>query len=145
MTYETKPVFIKDAIRDIHQFLITEKVRDKVSIISSGGIIMAEHVPKAVICGTDAVAINTSVLIALQCEFAGEIRYPEQSKIKSERFDTNWGTKRLTNLLSSWHNQSIEILSAMGMKDIRRLRGDTGRAIFKEDIENEAFIDLEVV
>ena len=26
-----------------------------------------------------------------------------------------------------------------------QLRGDTGRAIFKEDIEDEAFIDLEVV
>ena len=145
MTYESNPVFIKDAIRDIHQFFVQEKVRDKISLITTGGIIMAEHVPKAVICGTDAVAINSSVLIALQCEFEGEVKYPKLSKIKSEHFDSEWGSKRLTNLLSSWHNQCIEILSAMGMRDIRRLRGDTGRAIFKEDIEDEAFIDLEVV
>ena len=145
MTYESKPRFIKEAIREIHLFLVSENLRDKVSIITSGGIIMAEHVPKAIICGTDAVAINTSVLVALQCEFESEIRYPETSKIKTETFDTNWGERRLVNMLSSWHNQCIEILSAMGMRDVRRLRGDTGRAIFKEDIENEAFIDLEVV
>ena len=145
MTYESNPKFIKEAIRDIHQYLVKENLRDKVSIITSGGIILAEHVPKAVICGTDAVAINTSALIALQCEFIGELKNSEESFIKPERFDRVWGTNRLTNLLASWYNQSIEILSAMGMRDVRRLRGDTGRAIFKEDIENEAFIDLEVI
>ena len=145
MTYESNSTFIKDAIRDIHQFLVKEKLRDKISIIASGGIILAEHVPKAIICGSDVVAINTSILVALQCEFKGEIRFPEKSKIKKESFDSKWGEQRLANLLSSWHNQCIEILSAMGMRDIRRLRGDVGRAIFKEDIENEAFIDLEVV
>lgn len=145
MTYESNPQFIKEAIRDIHQFLVKENLRDKISIITSGGIILAEHVPKAIICGSDAVAINTSALIALQCEFEGELKTPEQSIIKQEAFDSNWGTRRLTNLLASWYNQSIEILSAMGMRDVRRLRGDTGRAIFKEDIEDEAFIDLEVI
>ena len=145
MSYESKPRFIKDVIREIHQFLVEKNIRDQVSIISSGGIILAEHVPKAIICGSDAVAINTTILIALQNEFIGELRFPDKSKIKNEKLDPVWGTKRLSNVLSSWYNQTIEILSAMGIRDVRRLRGDVGRAIFKEDIENEAFIDLEVV
>ncbi|MFW9927801.1 MAG: hypothetical protein ACFFD1_00240 [Candidatus Thorarchaeota archaeon] len=45
--------------------------------------------------------------------------------------------------MGSWHNQIIEILSAMGIRDIRRLRGDIGRAMFKEDMEKEAFSGIE--
>jgi hypothetical protein len=30
----------------------------------------------------------------------------------------------------------------MGIREVRRLRGEVGRAIFREDIEKEAFGDL---
>jgi hypothetical protein len=30
----------------------------------------------------------------------------------------------------------------MGMRDVRRLRGDVGRAMFNEDLEKEAFSDI---
>jgi len=33
-------------------------MRDEVSLIFSGGIAMAEHVPKAMICGADLTAID---------------------------------------------------------------------------------------
>ena len=36
----------------------------------------------------------------------------------------------------------IEVLGAMGIREVRRLRGEVGRAIFMEDIEREAFSDL---
>jgi hypothetical protein len=48
----------------------------------------------------------------------------------------------MVNLMGAWHSQLIEVLGAMGIREVRRLRGEVGRAIFKEDIEREAFGDL---
>jgi hypothetical protein len=45
----------------------------------------------------------------------------------------------LVNLITAWHAQLLEVLGAMGLRDVRRLRGEVGRAIFKEDIEKETF------
>jgi hypothetical protein len=136
------PSFVGDLVRSVHGKLVKESLRDDVTIIVSGGIILAEHVPKAIICGADLVAIDTTMLIALQAQFLGECKSPETGRITPEKFDTRWGEQRLVNLLVSWHDQLIEILSAMGMRDVRRLRGDVGRAMFNEDLEKEAFVDI---
>lgn len=134
--------FVSDLIRSVHRQLVKEALRDEVSLIASGGITLAEHVPKAIICGADLVALDTTVLVALQAQFLGECASPETGRIKEEKFDPDWGEQRLVNLLASWHDQLIEILSAMGMRDVRRLRGDVGRAMFNEDLEKEAFGDI---
>jgi hypothetical protein len=139
---EQNPRFIKDLIREVQLRLVSESFRDDVTLVASGGITKAEHVPKAIICGADLVAIDTTVLVALQSRFEGECVSPESGKIVPERFDSGWGEQRLVNLLASWHDQLIEILSAMGMRDVRRLRGDVGRAMFNEDLEMEAFRDI---
>jgi hypothetical protein len=132
----------KDLIRAVHEKLVHESLRDDVTLIASGGITLAEHVPKAIICGADLVAIDTTILVALQAEFLSECVSSQTGKIKHENFDSRWGEQRLVNLLASWHDQLIEILSAMGMRDVRRLRGDVGRAMFNEDLEREAFADI---
>jgi glutamate synthase domain-containing protein 2 len=95
-----------------------------------------------VICGADFVAIDTTALVALQEEFLSECASAQTGTIRRETFDSRWGGQRLVNLLGSWHDQLIEILSAMGMRDVRRLRGDTGRAMFNDDLEREAFADI---
>jgi Conserved region in glutamate synthase len=136
------PRFIKELIREIQGKLVSESRRDDVTLVASGGITRAEHVPKAVICGADLIAIDTTVLVALQSQLQGECTSPESGRIAPERFDSMWGEHRLVNLLASWHDQLIEILSAMGMRDVRRLRGDVGRAMFNEDLEKEAFKDI---
>jgi glutamate synthase domain-containing protein 2 len=136
------PRFIKDTIREVHRRLVLESCRDQVTVIASGGITRAEHVPKAIICGTDVVGIDTTVLVALQARFEGECISPETGKIAHEQFDSSWGEQRLVNLLASWHDQLIEVLSAMGIRDVRRLRGDVGRAMFNEDLEKEAFGEI---
>ena len=135
-------LFVRDLIRSVHTQLVKEALRDEVTLIASGGITLAEHVPKAIICGADLVALDTTVLVALQTQFAGECVSPETGRIRDEKFDSGWGEQRLINLLASWHDQLIEILSAMGMRDVRRLRGDVGRAMFNEDLEEEAFADI---
>ncbi len=137
-----EPLFVKELVRSVHGSLVKESLRDEVTLIVSGGITLAEHVPKAIICGADLVAIDTTVLVALQAQFQGECRTPETGSIVPEKFDAKWGEQRLVNLLGSWHDQLIEILSAMGMRDVRRLRGDVGRAMFNEDLEKEAFADI---
>jgi len=136
------PKHVKDLIREVHGKLVSESCRDQVTLIASGGITRAEHVPKAIICGADLVAIDTTDLVALQCRFEGECVSPTSGRIAQETFDSKWGEQRLVNLLGSWHDQLIEILSAMGIRDVRRLRGDVGRAMFNDDLEKEAFRDI---
>jgi hypothetical protein len=61
---------------------------------------------------------------------------------KPRKIELDWGKQRLMNILAAWHEQIIEALSAMGKRDVRRLRGDVGRAIFYEEIRKEAFADI---
>ncbi|OLS28096.1 MAG: hypothetical protein HeimC3_00560 [Candidatus Heimdallarchaeota archaeon LC_3] len=138
-----KPKFIIEYIRLIHTKLVEIGVRNQLTIIVSGGIISAEHVPKAIICGADLVAIDTTILVALQTKFFADFSNSQSGNLIQNKFDSKWGSQRLTNLLASWYNQLIEVLSAMGIRDIRRLRGEVGRAIFKIDVEKEAFDGIE--
>jgi hypothetical protein len=138
-----QPRFVGDLLRSVHRALVSESLREEVTIIASGGITQAEHVPKAIICGADLVAIDTTILVALQARFEGECVSAETGRIRADHVNSEWGTQRLVNLLASWHDQLIEILSAMGMRDVRRLRGDVGRAMFNGDLEREAFSDIE--
>lgn len=140
---KTDSKFIIEYIRSVHIKLVERGIRNQISIIASGGIISAEHVPKAIICGADLVGIDTTTLVALQTKIIGECTTKSSGIIKQEKFNVNWGSQRLTNLFASWYNQLIEILSAMGIRDVRRLRGEIGRAIFKADIEKEAFNNIE--
>ena len=45
--------------------------------------------------------------------------------------------RRIENLIGAWHQQLIEVLGAMGIREVRRLRGETGRAMFFEDLERD--------
>jgi len=45
----------------------------------------------------------------------------------------------LKNLLASWRDQMLEVLGAMGLREVRRLRGEIGRAMLQKDLEREAF------
>ena len=58
---------IKDVLREIHGRLVNEGCRDEITLIVSGGIALAEHMAKAIICGADLVAVDTALLVALGC------------------------------------------------------------------------------
>ena len=73
---DTDRRLVKDIIRAVHLKLVDDRIRDEVTIIFSGGIAMAEHVPKAMICGADLTAIDLPLLIAL-----GARLYEEPEKI----------------------------------------------------------------
>ncbi len=135
--------FIMDAIRAAHEDLIARGIREQITLIGSGGIAAAEHVPKAIIAGLDAVAIETAALIALQAQFQSEVREAASAQIDLPHTDPEWARQRLVNLLGSWRDQLLEVLGAMGLREVRRLRGEIGRAMFQVDLEREAFSEIE--
>jgi len=136
--------FVLDLIREAHRAFLEAGCRDEVTLLGSGGIIAAEHVPKAIICGLDAVALDTSLLVALQARFLGECLGREKSRFQlPRRLTVEWGVRRIENLLASWRDQLLEVMGAMGLREVRRLRGEMGRAMFQKDLEREAFAGIE--
>jgi ferredoxin len=135
----TSPRFIKDLIRNIHMRLVKQSLRDGLSLIFGGGIAMAEHVAKAIICGADAVSVERPLLFALECRLCKQCADGIACPVEVENVDPEWGRQRVVNLIAAWHGQLLEVLGAMGLRDVRRLRGEVGRAIFLEEIEKETF------
>lgn len=141
MEFNSKePRFIKDMIREIHGQLIKNEIRDEVTIIAGGGIGLPEHLAKAIICGADLVSINLPLLIAIECRLCNECKPGDYCPAKLDKnIDLEYSTGRMTNLMGAWHWQLVEVMGAMGMREVRRLRGDVGRAMFKEELEKEIY------
>ena len=134
---QTSPRFIKDVIRKVHQRLVDKSIRDEVTIIASGGIGLPEHVAKVMLCGADGVAVDLPLLVALECRICKRCIDGLICPVEIENIDPDWGTQRITNLIGAWHSQLIELMGAMGIREACRLRGETGRAMFFEDMERE--------
>jgi Pyruvate/2-oxoacid:ferredoxin oxidoreductase delta subunit len=134
-----KPRHVRDVLRDVHGTLVKQGIRDEITIIASGGIALPEHVAKAIICWADLVAIDIPLVLALECRLCGECERGELCQIALEEIEPGYGAHRIVNLLAAWHQQLIEVLGAMGIREVRRLRGETGRAMFFEDLERDAF------
>ena len=134
-----KPRFIKDMIRQIHESIVEGRRRDEVTLMAGGGIALPEHMAKAIICGADLVTINLPLMVALECHLCDGCRPGMPCPAKLEDIDFDYGVGRMTNLIAAWHDQLIEVMGAMGMREVRRLRGDVGRAMFFEALEEETF------
>lgn len=134
--------FALELIREAHAHFVQRSVRDEVTLIGSGGIVMAEHVPKSIICGLDVVALDTPLVVALQGAFEGVCRDRLGSRFRLPSHSIEWGVQRLVNLVNSWRDQLLEVLGAMGMREVRRLRGEMGRAMLQSDLENEVFGEI---
>jgi glutamate synthase domain-containing protein 2/NAD-dependent dihydropyrimidine dehydrogenase PreA subunit len=120
------------ALRDSHRLLVKQGVRDRVTLLASGGIAAAEHVPKTIVLGADAVVIDVPLLIALECDICAECREQKPCPRQIDGIDRRWGATRVINLMLAWRDQLLEVLGAMGLRDVRRLRGETGRVIFAD-------------
>jgi hypothetical protein len=131
--------FVLNLIRRVHQALVAVGRRDQVTFIGGGGIVAAEHVPKAIICGLDLVSLETPLLVALQVAMKGPCVDRSGSQFHMHGVENTWGVQRLKNLVASWRDQLLEVMGAMGLREVRRLRGEMGRAMFQKDLEREAF------
>ena len=131
-----------ESLRAIHRSLVSKGLRDQITIIAGGGIAAAEHVPKTIICGADAVALEQSLLIALECRDCATCT-KDSCPINLHSAPAEWVEGRILNMVGAWRDQLLEVLGAMGLREVRRLRGELGRAIFYEDVEREAFGGLD--
>jgi glutamate synthase domain-containing protein 2 len=130
-------MFIKDRMRQVHLHLVDKGVRDLVTLIGGGGVAMAEHMAKLIICGADAVSCDVPLLVAMECRVCKRCAEGISCPVDLGSVNPGWGAARIRNLIAGWHNQLIEVLGAMGIREVRRLRGETGRAMFYEDLEKE--------
>lgn len=133
------PRFIKDMIREIHTTLIREGIRDEVTIVAGSGIALPEHMAKALLCGADVISTYLPLLISLECRICNTCKPGLSCPARLEDLDFSYGVGRMRNLIAAWHLQLIELMGAMGMREARRLRGDVGRAMFFEELEEEIF------
>ena len=132
--------FVLDLIRETHAMFVKAGIREEVTLLGSGGMIAAEHMPKAILCGLDAVALDTPLVVALQGKFDGECADREKSRFTfPKNLNSDWGKQRLMNLAASWRDQLLEISGAMGIRETRRMRGEMGRAMLMSTLEADAF------
>ena len=130
---------LNDGIRAVHLKLVEENARDRVTLLASGGIAMAEHVAKSIICGADAVFVDFPILIALECRMCRRCTEGLPCPAEIGSTSPSWVAARVVNLLGAWHNQLLEVMGAMGIRDARRLRGEAGRAMFFQDLDRSTF------
>jgi glutamate synthase domain-containing protein 2/ferredoxin len=127
-------ITLLESLRATHTLLVEEGLRDRITLLASGGIAAAEHIPKTIILGADAVVVDVPLLIAMDVVqwLLGEDGRRKLRPKGIEELDPRWGASRIINLMLSWKDQLLEVLGAMGLRDVRRLRGETGRAIFAD-------------
>jgi hypothetical protein len=134
-----KPRFLKEMIREVHLTLVEHSLRQEINLLFSGGIAMAEHMAKAIICGADGVTVDTPLLIALECWLCNRCLEGKSCPVELEAVEPEWGSQRIMNLIGAWRNQLLEVMGAMGIREARRLRGEVGRSMSFEDLERECF------
>ncbi|HSW57848.1 MAG TPA: glutamate synthase-related protein [Dehalococcoidales bacterium] len=133
------PRHMKDMIREIHLKLVGAKARHNINLVFSGGMALAEHMAKAILCGADAISIDIPLLIALECRLCYRCKRGKACPVQLEAIELKWGTQRMVNLLGAWHNQLLEVMGACGIREARRLRGEIGRSMWFEDLERDNF------
>ena len=122
---------IELAIASVDQRLRDEGIRNKVSIIASGGIKSSAEVVKAIALGADAVYIATAALIAMGCTvcqkcFTGKCPWGIATTDPwiSKRINPEIASKRLVNFLRGWSIEIKEMMGGMGINAIESIRGN---------------------
>jgi glutamate synthase domain-containing protein 2 len=131
---------IEYAISRVHKFLVQEGIRDKVTLMVSGGVRSAWDIAKAIALGADGSILGTAELVAIgcvrmaQCEkglgcpFGITTTDPKKAKLVIAED----AAQRIVNLYTAWSWQLAGILQTLGMRSIRELRGRSDLLVYLE-------------
>lgn len=122
---------IEYAVPKVHRFLSNEGIRDKITLIASGGIRTPQDMAKIIALGADGVCLGTADLVALECVRCHNCESGRGCARGIATTDAEltgliqpeWGTQRIVNMYSAWMKVLRSILRRLGMKSIRELVG----------------------
>jgi glutamate synthase domain-containing protein 2 len=136
---------IEYAVPKVHRFLQQEGVREKVTVIASGGIRSPYDVAKIIALGADGVCTGTADLVALECirchncesgrGCARGIATTDPELM--ELINLEWGTQRIINMFLAWRSELVRILTRLGMKSITELVGCTDCLVHLDYLRKE--------
>jgi glutamate synthase domain-containing protein 2 len=130
---DTEGRFLPHALNEVHKSLVDVALRDRVTLVASGGVAAAEHLAKSIACGADLAAVDFILQVAWGCSLWAD---KGKCTVENEAIEPAWGAQRVVNLMNAWRDQLLEVLGAMGMREVRRLRGEIGRTIWHENEES---------
>jgi glutamate synthase domain-containing protein 2 len=122
---------VEYAIPKVHEYLLSEGVRDQITLMASGGIRTADDVAKAIALGADGCVIGTAEAVAVRCTHCGNCERGRGCQVGitttdpelSQLIDPEWGEKRIVNLFNAWSKRLRMILAEFGLGGVRELRG----------------------
>ena len=94
---------MRDVLREVHTALVRDGMRDEVTLVASGGIALAEHLAKAIICGADLVAIDIPLILALECRLCSECQKENPCPVALDEIGRDFAVQRIVNLMGAWH------------------------------------------
>ena len=122
---------IEMALASVDTRLRQEGIRNRASVVISGGIRNSGDVAKAIALGADAVNIGTAALVALGCTLCQQCHTGKctwgictSDLALTKRINPDIGTRRLSNLLRAWSLEIKEILGGLGVNALESLRGN---------------------
>ena len=145
---------IEYAIPLIHNRLVRDGLRNHVVFMASGGIRTFEDVIKAVALGADGVIWGTACLVSLGCDrnrncHDGCSRGIATSNLTMQKLrDVENNTRQMINAFLMMQMQVIRALAALGLKDIRELRGRFDKIHWiglKERVDHRHRLEKEVL
>ncbi len=124
---------IEYAVPIVHRFLVAEGIRDKVTLIASGGVRTPHDLIKIIALGADGVVTGTADMVAMECLRCHNCESGRGCARGIATTDTElvnlmeieWAAQRIINLFTAWRTEIQRILAKMGLSSVRELVGRT--------------------